>query len=210
MCNLYDIGPARHAPLNAWELTVVGAVETLEKPFGIRKTDPGLVVSLGDSLPVAEIRRWGFERHYNPAVNNARSDKLDGPWSLPWRNKQRCLIPLSTWYEWNGPPGAKQTFAFQSQQRDELLWAAGLLEDRDSGPTYTMITREASPTLAFVHPRMPALLEPAAFDVFFNAEDPRDLFNAPVAELSVFRCLNPLHHLSRHQGPEEMEMLPGF
>ena len=151
MCNLYDIGPARHAPLNAWELTVVGAVETLEKPFGIRKTDPGLVVSLGDSLPVAEIRRWGFERHYNPAVNNARIDKLDGQSSLPWRKMQRCLIPLSTWYEWSGPPGAKQTFAFQSQHRDELLWAAGLRENGDSGPTYSMITHEASPTLACIH-----------------------------------------------------------
>ncbi|MBP6785758.1 MAG: SOS response-associated peptidase family protein [Verrucomicrobiales bacterium] len=143
-----------------------------EKPFGIRKTDPGLVVSPRDNLPVAEIRHRGFARHYNPAVNNARIDKLDGQSSLPWRKMQRCLIPLSTWYEWSGPPGAKQTFAFQSQHRDELLWATGLRENGDSGPTYSMITREASPTLAFIHPRIPALLEPAAFDAFLKAKIP--------------------------------------
>lgn len=106
-------------------------LETPEKLFGIRKTDPGLVVSLRDSLPVAEIRHRGFARHYNPAVNNARCDKLDGPWSLPWRKMERSLIPFSTWYEWSGPPGAKQNFAIQSQQRNELLWAAGLRENDD-------------------------------------------------------------------------------
>ena len=210
MCNLYDIGPARHARRNDWDRAIAGALEKLEKPFGVRKTDPGLVITLEGDLKVAEMRRWGFERHFNPAVNNARSDKLDGPWSAPWREKRRCLIPLSTWYEWNGSPGAKQTFAFQSQHPDESLWAAGLWEDGESGPAYTMITREASPQLAFVHHRMPALLEPADFDAFFHADDARDLFTAPVADLSFFRCLNPLHHPARHQGPEEMGMLPGF
>jgi len=105
-------------------------LEMLEKPFGIRKTDPGLVVSLRDNLPVAEIRHRGFARHYNPAVNNARIDKLDGQSSLPWRKMQRCLIPLSTWYEWSGPPGAKHRPLRSS--RSTVMSSSGR---QDSGKT---------------------------------------------------------------------------
>src|SRR6056297_1394820 len=99
MCNLYDIGRGRHQSRDEWEKAVAEVIHDIERPFGIRKTDPGVVAILKDGEPFAETMRWGFERPYNPAVNNARSEKLDGTWSKPWREKRRCLIPVSTFYE---------------------------------------------------------------------------------------------------------------
>ena len=211
MCNLYDIGPARHARRHYWERAIVEAVERLEKPkFGLRRTDPGIILRHHDGTPLVEMRRWGLHRLYSPVINNARSDKLDGLWAGLWREKKRCLIPLSTWYEWSGGKGAKQTFAFSSPEPDAWLWAAGLWEDGESGPAYSMINRDASPDLAFVHDRMPALIEPADFESYLFEEDPRNLLNSPVAEITPLRCLNPLHHPARHTGPEPMDLLPGF
>lgn len=210
MCNLYDIGPARRAQGDRWEASLAGGIGRLATPFGRRKTDPAPVVLLRESgEPSATVMRWGFERPYNPAVNNARIEKLDGPWAGPWRERRRCLVPMSAWYEWSGPAGGKQTFAFTST--DGLwLWAGGLWEEGPAGPAFTLLTRPAAPELAFVHDRMPALLEPNQFDVFLSQRDPRDVVAGSVVPVTVFRCHNPLLDLARHRGPEPMEMLPGF
>ena len=124
--------------------------------------------------------------------------------------RNRCIIPISTYYEWSGGKGAKQTFAFQSSQPDEWLWAAGLWEIGSSGPAYSMITRSASTHTAFLHERMPALLAPEVFEEFLNSSDPRDLFVPEPDELTIFRCENPLLQPSSHRGPEKIETLPGF
>jgi putative SOS response-associated peptidase YedK len=210
MCNLYDIGPTRHARRNDWERALAAAAEKREKIYGIRKTDPGMVLVPGAGGPEAKTMSWGFVRNYNPSVNNARSEKLDGTWSVPWKEKRRCLIPLATYYEWSGPTGKKQTFALQSPDPGEWLWAAGLWEAGESGAFYSMITRAASPSLEFLHDRMPTLLNPSDFDEFLQADDPRHLFVGTEPEVSFFRCKNPLLHPSRHQGPEPIDMLPGF
>jgi len=153
--------------------------------------------------------RWGFERPYNLAVNNARLEQLDGPWERPWRERRRCLIPLSAWYEWHGPTGHKQTFAFVSTD-GFWLWAAGIWEEGTPGASFAMLTRPAAPGLSFVHDRMPALLAPEDFDAYFTEENPRDLVARESFAVSVFRCHNPLLRLSTHRGPEPIEMLPGF
>lgn len=211
MCNLYDIGPVRHARRHDWERVITEAVAQLAKPFfGLRRTDRGIILRHHDGTPLAETRRWGLSRPYSAVINNARSDKLDGPWAGLWKGKQRCLIPISTWYEWSSGKGAKQTFAFSSPDPSGWLWAAGLWEDGETGPAYSMITREAMPDLAFIHDRMPALIEPADFENFLFEEDPRHLLDGPVVGITPLRCLNPLHHPARHAGPEVIDLLPGF
>lgn len=209
MCNLYDIGPARKKRGDLWEDAVAGVIGRLSHPFGRRKTDTAPVITWKEGGASAELMRWGFERPYNPAVNNARLEKLDGPWSEPWRERRRCLIPLSTWYEWSGPTGAKQTFAFESVE-GTWLWAAGLWEAGAVGCAFTMLTRPAEPDLSLVHDRMPALLNPAHFEAFLTRENPRGFPEADILPLSVFRCHNPLLRASTHRGPEPIEMLPGF
>jgi len=211
MCNLYDIGPARHRRGDDWEEAIASVLGSLARPHGIRKTDPAPVVRKGGTgtTASASLMRWGFERDFNPSVNNARLDKLDGPWAPAWREKRRCLIPLSAWYEWHGPTGSKQTFAFESPD-GAWLWAGGLWEEGKSGPAFSMITRPAAPDLAFVHDRMPALLSVADFETFLSNEDPRDLLATAEAPVKVFRCHNPLLKTAQHRGPEPIEMLPGF
>jgi putative SOS response-associated peptidase YedK len=39
--------------------------------------------------------RWGFHRDFNPAINNARSDKLEGGMWKEAFHVRRCVIPMS-------------------------------------------------------------------------------------------------------------------
>lgn len=210
MCNLYDIGPSKHLRHDEWEAAVASVLQTLKKPHGIRKTDPAPVVRLGVAgCAEGVVLRWGFERSYNAAVNNARVEKLDGPWAEPWRAKRRCLFPVSTWYEWHGAAGRKQTFAFQAPD-ESWLWIAGLWEPTVSGGACSMITRPAEGDLESIHDRMPAVLDPLDARAFLEGEDPRELLVKSAGPVSAWRCHNPLTRMSRHRGPEPIEMLPGF
>ncbi|MDF1826250.1 MAG: SOS response-associated peptidase family protein [Verrucomicrobiales bacterium] len=218
MCNLYDIGRAlRHRSRDDWEEALSRALKDSRKAFGIRKTDPGLVLILpreNASIQV-ETMRWGFARDFNPAINNARSDKLGGMWSNAWEHRQRCLIPLATFYEWTGPPGSKQTYAFEPDPGVNLLWAAGLWEPAPSSssftmPTFSMLTTAAKGVIAPVHDRMPVLLQPQDFDEFLSAPDPGHLLDRENVSVTHFRCENPLKQNSRHEGAVRQTMLPGF
>lgn len=229
MCNLYDLGRARRQTRDDWEAAVARALKEsrlalLEesdpeaKRFGVRKTDPGLVLIAGDEGPLARTMRWGFHRPFNPAINNARSEKLDGPWSESWEERQRCLIPMSAFYEWQGAAGAKQTFAFvPAGEGREILWAAGIWEpsppslgEKSPRECYSMLTTRAEGEVAGIHDRQPVLLAPGDFEEFLHAPDPRSLLRAGRVSLEIFRCRNPLRHMAGHEGPERENFLPGF
>lgn len=211
MCNLYDIAPVDTTRSQGWGLEVPVAMEQLPKAYGVRKTDHGLVMRRDESARGGmrlESRRWGFHRAFNPAINNARVEKLaDGLWSAAWLSGRRCVIPVASFYEWSGPKGAKQTHAFQAaaeadnsgrQLTISWLWMAGLWEDdSEHGPRFTMLTTAASGIIATIHNRMPAILPESEIESFL------DLPKSCAAEewlttkpfhndLKTFRCLNPM------------------
>lgn len=209
MCNLYDIGPSEgKRNESTWEkIAFRGMSELRSKVYGIRKTDPGLVLTSADSF---EVMRWGFIRHFNPSVNNAREDKLGGGmWKPAWQEKRRCVIPVSTYYEWSGPAGAKQTHAFQAPKPDQWLWAAGVWEDSpEHGFCYSMLTTAGSKKTEHIHDRMPALIEEEDLKEFLESDDPRHLLE-PSSAVNIAFCENPLKN-PHHDGPVFITMLPGF
>jgi len=154
MCNSYSIQP-RRIEMAGLSGKVSAAAGTLSK-FLVRKSDPGLVL-----LPDERIKsmRWGFHRPFNPSINNARSDKLD---SATWQqafHDRRCVIPMTSFYEWGAGNGnRKQAYEFINPE-DDYLWVAGIWEENpDLGPCYSMVTTAAGPVMSPIHHRMPAIL----------------------------------------------------
>lgn len=136
----------------------------------IRPTMPGPVIvgqgqGSGDGL-AGEIMRWGFHRPFANAVNNTRSDKLDSPmWSEAFAAR-RCVIPVSCWYEFSGPPGRKQAHEFTARDGG-LLWAAGIWEENETlGRCYSMLMTNADPFVSAIHDRMPVLLEDRQTEIY--------------------------------------------
>jgi putative SOS response-associated peptidase YedK len=155
MCNTYVVRPKQGAQGLAQRIAEMSA--KLASSL-VRKSDPGVVLRAEGRV---ELMRWGFRREFNPSINNARSDKLEGGMWREAFHERRCLIPMTLFYEWGpGRGGRKQAHEFLDREGD-YLWAAGIWEEcRELGPCFSMVTTTASPLMSPIHDRMPALLRP--------------------------------------------------
>ena len=186
MCNSYVVKPKHGAKGLAQRVS--GAAERL--PSGlVRKSDPAPVARSDGRVG---LMRWGFHREFNPAINNARSDKLDGGMWREAFQQRRCVIPMTHFYEWGpGTRGRKQAHMFHDPDED-YLWAAGLWEEhRDFGRCFTMVTTAASPLMAPIHDRMPALLRPEEIDEWLAGKTGRE-FPPFAGPLAATPCESPL------------------
>jgi putative SOS response-associated peptidase YedK len=191
MCNSYRIKPKRGAARGLAQRVSDAAAKRV--PDLVRKSDPGVVLRSDGRV---EVMRWGFHRSFNPSINNARADKLEGGmWADSFR-KRRCVIPMSLFYEWGpgqgrGAGGRKQAYEFRDPT-DDFLWAAGIWEDHtDLGPCYSMVTTAASPLMVPIHDRMPALLRPEEMAEFLAGTSVWD-FQPFAGPLELTPCESPL------------------
>lgn len=188
MCNAYRIQPKR-GELAALARKVSEAAGRQQESL-VRKTDPAWVLRADERLTQM---RWGFHRSFNPAINNTRSDHLDSAmWSDSYQTR-RCILPMSSFYEWGpAPQGKRQAYDFQAAG-DDYLWAAGIWETHpEFGECCSMLTTTAVGGIARIHDRMPVLLGvERIFDYLGPAglaacESGRDLLRPPEA------CPSPL------------------
>ena len=113
--------------------------------------------------------RWGLIPFWAKDVKigykmiNARSETVDEkPAFRQALRKRRCLWPIDGYYEWikNG----KEKIPYRVTLKDESIFtAAGLWEvwNDEVGMkiySFTILTRTASPSMEFLHDRMPILL----------------------------------------------------
>ncbi|MFO6445526.1 SOS response-associated peptidase [Erythrobacter sp. NE805] len=167
MCNLYRM-TQNAAEVAKWFAAVDAAAGA---NFGaeVYPGYPGLVVAGGE----VRAMTWGFPLALTGAkgqalkprpVNNARTDKLSGPF---WRHAfetRRCLIPLDAWAEAEGPKG-RMTRTWLSLPGEDLFAVAGLWRPTPEwGAAYAMVmTDTAGCEAEAVHDRMPVVLAPADY-----------------------------------------------
>ena len=161
MCNLYRMTKGRDEVARWFRATDQAAGAN----FGdeVYPGYPGLVVAEGALRQMS----WGFPLAMKGAkgqplkprpVNNARTDKLGGPF---WRDsvvKRRCLIPLTAWAEAEGERGA-MTRTWLTRPDAELFAAAGVWRmSAEWGAVYSMVMTDRCGAAAECHERMPVLL----------------------------------------------------
>jgi putative SOS response-associated peptidase YedK len=186
VCNTYVLRPKRGA---------LGLAQLVSEAAGklssamVRKSDPGVVVRADGQV---EAMRWGFHRQFNPSINNARSDKLEGGMWVDAYRERRCVVPMLLFYEWGpGVGGKKQAHEFRYTD-DDYLWVAGVWEaNAEFGPCYTMVTTVASPLMTPIHDRMPALLRPEEITEYMAGVGSWD-FQPFTGKLVVTPCVSPL------------------
>ncbi len=130
---------------------------------------------------VLEAMYWGFigwppksgERPFS--IINTRDDKI--PEKPMWHkavSTQRCIIPISGFYEWKGPKGKKTPYYIHSAS-DPMLGLAGIYsnispwEDR-AIKTYSIITTAPNAMMKDLHNRMPAILHPTEFEDWLDPQ----------------------------------------
>lgn len=171
MCNLYRMNASAG---EVAKLFGVEAPDGLNAGSEIYPGYPGLVLAGGGVRQMV----WGFPlvlkgKQGQPLkpkpVNNTRTDKLSSPF---WKSSfvsRRCLIPISTFAEAEGPKGSKTRTWFSHPDAD-IFCAAGIWRDSaEWGASYSMIMTDANEIVSSLHDRMPVLLRPDLYDKWLDS-----------------------------------------
>jgi putative SOS response-associated peptidase YedK len=127
------------------------------------------------------LMRWGLVPHWAKdektayKMINARVETLtQRPAFRGLLSHNRCLVPASGFYEWQGE-GRDKTPYYIHPQDDQYIAFAGLYDtwttpDGEDLSTFTIITTETDPFMARLHNRMPVMLERDLEDDWLDAE----------------------------------------
>jgi putative SOS response-associated peptidase YedK len=142
----------------------------------------------------SSIARWGLvpawakDMKFGTHCINARVETLAGlpAYRAAFRNR-RCLVPVSAFFEWQGPKGDRTKHRITL--KDQPLFAlAGLWErwtDMRTGEiqeTYTIVTTSANPVLAKIHDRMPVIVPPDKYENWLDTACTQMELFVPVPE----------------------------
>jgi len=169
MCGRY-VSPDIAAIERAWH---VGRGNS--NPFGRRfnvlpTTNIPIIRANAESgeLELAEAR-WGlipawWKQDKPPSYSiNARAEEAAAKpmWRDAYR-RARCLVPAEGWYEWKKVGAAKQPHFIFRRDRRPVCFAALMAQWARAGGepllSCAILTRDASPSVAEVHDRMPVVL----------------------------------------------------
>lgn len=106
--------------------------------------------------------RWGYSFPNGRPIINARCETAaQKPMFRDGMLQRRCIVPASHYFEWEKRSSARIKYAIRPVNA-AMLYLAGIyhLENHDGVivPTFTILTRDAAPGIAFIHPRMPVIL----------------------------------------------------
>ena len=129
--------------------------------------------------------------------------------------RRRCLLPADAFYEWrrhgSGKSATAQPYLFHRADGAPLafagLWETWVGPDGEEVDTACIITTPANRATDTIHSRLPAIIEPAAFDVWLNPDETRaDAALAllePAAEtVLAFFAVGDLVNKVANDGPE--------
>ena len=117
------------------------------------------------------LMKWGFPGYLpdgskaktTPVIINARSETAaEKPAFRDYIYRQRCLVPANLYYEWPDT-GEKKKPKFAFQPVDASLgtfWMAAIFRQVEVNtlPVFTILTMDASESVAPLHNRMPVIL----------------------------------------------------
>jgi putative SOS response-associated peptidase YedK len=134
------------------------------------------------------LMRWGLVPFFadSPAFNystiNARAETLltKPAFRDPFR-RRRCLIPINSYYEWqkHDTKGKRKTtwaIGLKTEEPYALggIWDRWVSQDKQTMlESYAIITVEPNEMLAFMHDRMPLIIDPRDYNRWLEPGDPQ-------------------------------------
>ena len=156
---------------------------------------------------------WAKDLKIGARLINARAETVhEKPAFRSAFKARRCLIPADGWFEWQRSGVGKQPH-FLSLADGSPLSFAGLWERWTKGDepveSFTILTTEANPSLAAIHPRQPAIIDPKRFDDWLDPETPTEallqLARPPHPGPYAARPVSDKVNNVRNDGPELLE-----
>lgn len=175
--------------------------------------------------------RWGLIPHWwnKPALPslsfNARSE--EAAQKPMWRQSlksQRCLMPAAGWYEWNENEPTKnergrkcfQPYFIHADDKRAFaiagLWSEWITPDGEPVLSCALMTKEAAPSIAYIHHRMPIVLHQDQFADWLNTATSSEAVKSIIAECRTdftgYRVSTRVNSAA-NDGPELLEPLAG-
>jgi len=119
---------------------------------------------------------WAKDVSIGSRMINARSETVaEKPSFRGAFKKRRCLVLADGFYEWKGEKSNKQPMFITLPGREPFAFA-GLWETWDKDPdspykSCTIITTRASKSVSYIHHRMPAILDPEAYEPWLDPQN---------------------------------------
>ena len=118
-----------------YRLTMEAPPHNMPPRYNVCPTDPVDVVRERDGERELVPMRWGLVPRWwsktlkdvRMATFNARAETVETkPFFRDAFKRNRCLIPMSGYYEWQDTPAGKQPYYFTARDGSPILTAAGL------------------------------------------------------------------------------------
>jgi putative SOS response-associated peptidase YedK len=156
----------------------------LEQPnfparYNVAPTQPVPIVRLLEGARQFALVRWGFLPSWakDPKnftlLFNARGDTaLEKPAFRNAMVRRRCLFPADGFYEWKSDGKTRKPFAVLPKSGGPIafagLWETWMGPNGEEVETAAILTTDANRTLRHIHPRMPVVVPPDAFDFWLD------------------------------------------
>lgn len=133
---------------------------------------------------------WAKDTSIGARMINARAESVRSkPAFREAFRRRRCLIVADGFYEWRkGAEGRKQPYYITREGNAPFafagLWESWGPEDGERLQTCTIITTRASEAIAWIHERMPVMLEPGQFGSWIAPDLALDAAEAMLAPYS--------------------------
>jgi len=178
MCGRYEIVDGKRI-FSRFRIANADAVQEILPNLDVRPTQQVPVVLADHELALMRwglVPSWAKDESGGYKMINARTEGIEGKPSFkrPLRS-QRCLLPASAFFEWQGATkGAKVKYRI-ARRDGELFGLAGLYDvwRSPSGTelqTCTIITCPPNSVLAPIHDRMPVILLPEEEDGWLDPD----------------------------------------
>lgn len=123
---------------------------------------------------------WGYPSKDNKLIINARAESvLEKSLFFDGIRKNRCVIPVVSFYEWNKDK-IKVTF---SKKDSNLFYLAGFYLVKDSKNYFVILTTKANESVSATHHRMPLFLESNQVRDWLCGNNPEKYLNLQMPEL---------------------------
>ena len=149
----------------------------------------------GDAAPVLAHNRqricraffmdWGFQVNGRRLINARSETAAEKPLFRDSMHARRCIIPASRYYEWSTQTHEK--YDFHPETGRSLLLAGIYRPESDGTYSYTVLTRDAAPHLAHLHPRMPVILPADSLTAWLSPDfDPERILRNAREDIAFF------------------------
>lgn len=130
-----------------------------EPRWNIAPTDEHPVLTMDEASMEISLGRWGFTSSIGArkAPINVRLETAgEKPMFRTSMRTARMALPATGWYEWLASPVGRHPY-HHALASGGVMWLGGLLHP-EGLEGFAVLTQEASPSIAHVHPRMPVVL----------------------------------------------------